>query len=54
MKYYNTGKVKIGVAYTGPIRSYMNEGNIFWQRVLLGDQRSWLQKVRDYLEGHHG
>ena len=36
---FNTGKVRIGLAYTRPQRNYMQtEEDMFWQKILLKTQ----------------
>ena len=35
---YNTGKVKIGIAYTKPIRTDFTQEEYFIQKVLLGEK----------------
>lgn len=50
MKYYNTGKVKIGCHYQAK-KSYMDDLSIFWQGHLIAKKKSLLERFRAFFDG---
>ena len=47
----NTGKVVIVCYHQRPLRDCNDDLNTFWQSVLLGQKKSFLERFRAFLGG---